>query len=178
MLSFITYITAITYIVFFNNLFILYKRRPNLQFFYKFFIIFSPGLLFVPRIISKITRPTFRNYWNDFFIQTNSLVEFLSSSINIFNLMMDNYFGIFYIQRIGILYFFFFLYPLVRKDLISIRVFSLIAIFILFNIGGFYPLGAGRTDLILFPLFLILISRSLYFLNLNTLFLQIFDLIF
>ena len=79
-------------------LFILYKRRPNLQF-YNFFIIFSPGLLFVPRIISKITRPTFRNYWNDFFIQTNSLVEFLSSSINIFNLMMDNYFGIFYIKE-------------------------------------------------------------------------------
>ena len=70
------------------------------------------------------------------------------------------------------------MYPLVRKDLISIRVFSLIAIFILFNIGGFYPLGAGRTDLILFPLFLILISRSLYFLNLNTLFLQISLILF
>jgi len=175
LICFVLSITSLPLLVLFSLilLFILYKRQLKFQSFYKFLVIFSPALLFIPRIISKISRPTFRNYWSDFFIQTSSVAEFFSSSINIFNLMMDNYFGVFYIQKIGILYFLFFLYPLILKDWTSVRVFSLIGIFIIFNIGGFYPLGAGRTDLILFPLFLILISRSFFFLNLNTLLIQI-----
>ena len=75
---------------------------------------------------------------------------------------MKGYFGFFYYERLAFIYFIFLLLPLFFKDKISLPAYLIVLIFIFFNFLKLYPLGGGRTDLILFPTVLFLISRSIY----------------
>jgi len=150
-------------ILFFVTLFLIVMfKRANLKNTMKSLVLFSPSFYFVPNVLEKLNRPSYREYWNEFFVNTNSIDKTLESISFIFNLVMKGYFGFFYYERLAFIYFIFLLLPLFLKDKISLPAYLIVLIFIFFNFLKLYPLGGGRTDLILFPTVLFLISRSIY----------------
>ena len=115
-------------------------------------------LLSVPSFLlinEKISRETYIPYWNEFFININSFLEFINSISFLSSLFMKGLFGN-ALWRIGLLIFLFSLvYSLIRRQ----ETFSAIVIFSLLgcSILKLYPLGAGRTDIIFYPFVLVLI---------------------
>ena len=142
-------------------------KRANLKNIMKSLVLFSPSFYFVPNVLDKLNRPSYREYWYDFFVNTSSIDQTLESISFIFNLVMKGYFGFFYYERLAFIYFIFLLLPLFFKDKTSLPAYFIVLIFIFFNFLKLYPLGGGRTDLILFPTLLFLISRSFSVLKLK-----------
>lgn len=142
-------------------------KRANLKNIMKSLVLFSPSFYFVPNVLDKLNRPSYREYWYDFFVNTSSIDQTLESISFIFNLVMKGYFGFFYYERLAFIYFIFLLLPLFFKDKTSLPAYFIVLIFIFFNFLKLYPLGGGRTDLILFPTLLFLISRSFLVLKLK-----------
>lgn len=142
-------------------------KRANLKNIMKSLVLFSPSFYFVPNVLDKLNRPSYREYWYDFFVNTSSIDQTLESISFIFNLVMKGYFGFFYYERFAFIYFIFLLLPLFFKDKTSLPAYFIVLIFIFFNFLKLYPLGGGRTDLILFPTLLFLISRSFSVLKLK-----------
>lgn len=142
-------------------------KRANLKNIMKSLVLFSPSFYFVPNVLDKLNRPSYREYWYDFFVNTSSIDQTLESISFIFNLVMKGYFGFFYYERFAFIYFIFLLLPLFFKDKTSLPAYFIVLIFIFFNFLKLYPLGGGRTDLILFPTLLFLISRSFLVLKLK-----------
>ena len=155
-------LSSLTLLVFFGIILLLiifYKKIiPNN--YLTLVIVFLPVSYFAPHIYRRINNPFYTEYWSSFFIQTSNLTEFIGSADFIFDLIMRNYFGIFYISGVSIIYFLFFLVPLFFKDNVSIPVYIILTVFLILNLLKFYPLGGGRTDLILFPFFVFIYSRA------------------
>ena len=80
---------------------------------------------------------------------------------------MKGYFGLFFYEPLSLLYFIFLLLPIIFRDKMVRPAYIILMIFLIFNILKLYPLGGGRTDLILFPFLLFVISRSISVLNLK-----------
>ena len=81
--------------------------------------------------------------------------------------LMKGYFGLFFYEPLSLLYFIFLLLPIIFRDKIAIPAYIILMTFLIFNFLKLYPLGGGRTDLILFPIFLFVISRSFSVLKLK-----------
>ena len=146
---------------------IILNKRIDIKNFIKALAIFSPSFFFIPNIIDKITRSAYREYWGTFFIDIESLSSFIQSATSIFNLVMKGYFGLFFYEPLSLLYFIFLLLPIIFRDKMVRPAYIILMIFLIFNILKLYPLGGGRTDLILFPFLLFVISRSISVLNLK-----------
>ncbi len=162
-------LSSLTLLVFFGIILflIILNKKINPRNYLITAIIFSPALYFAPNILKRINNPNYSDYWNSFFIQTNSFNDFIGSINFIFDLVMNGYFGFFYIERISFIYILLLLFPLFLKDKTSLPVYSVLLIFLFLNFLQFYPLGGGRTDLILFPLVVFIYSRTLFLLKLN-----------
>ncbi len=146
---------------------IILNKRIEIKNFFKALTIFSPSFFFIPNIVDKITRSTYREYWDTFFIDIESLSSFIQSATFIFNLVMKGYFGLFFYEPLSLLYFIFLLLPIIFRDKMAIPAYVILMTFMIFNILKLYPLGGGRTDLVLFPFFLFVISRSISVLKLK-----------
>ncbi len=168
-ISLLLSLASLTLLVFFGIILflIILNKKINPKNYFRTAIIFSPAIYFAPYIFKRINNSNYSDYWNPFFIQTTSFNDFVGSINFIFDLVMNGYFGSFYIARISFVYFLFLLVPLFLKDKISIPVYSVMLIFIFLNFLQFYPLGGGRTDLILFPLVVFIYSRTLFLLKIN-----------
>jgi len=126
--------------------------EQNRNLFLYFIFLSIPGFLVVN---DKISRETFQSYWDEFFINTDSFQEFISSMYFLFSLFIKGLFGD-SLWRIGLLIFFFSLvYSLIKRQTMfaTIVIFSLVACSIL----KLYPLGAGRSDVMFYPFVLLLI---------------------
>ena len=164
-LTLISFFIVTIFLIFLN-------KKFNIKKIIKILLISSPSVYFVPYILRKLNRPSYREYWDNFFIDTSSLSELIESSSFIFNLVMKGYFGLFFYEKFALLYFIFLLIPIFFKDKVSFPSYFILLVFICFNFLKLYPLGGGRTDLILFPVLLFIISRSIYLLNLKKQFLN------
>tara|TARA_B100001564_G_C20632389_1_gene667911 strand:- start:48 stop:1538 length:1491 start_codon:yes stop_codon:yes gene_type:complete len=168
-------VTSLTLLVLFliTIFLIILNKRVKVKNIFKSLVVFSPSLFFAPKILGKLNRPSYREYWSDFFVNTESLTELFESSFFIFNLIMKGYFGLIFYEKLAVFYFLFLLIPLFYKDKISIPAYSILLIFLVFNFLKFYPLGAGRTDLILLPVVVFIISRSFFVLKLRNQYLSV-----
>lgn len=168
-------ITSLTLLVLFliTLFLIVLNKKVKVKNIIKSFVVFSPSLFFAPNILGKLNRPSYREYWSDFFVNTGSLTEIFESSFFIFNLVMKGYFGLFFYEKLALFYFLFLLIPLFSKDKISIPAYLVLLIFLVFNFLKFYPLGGGRTDLILLPVVVFIISRSIFVLKLRNQYLSV-----
>ncbi len=162
-------LSSLTLLIFFGIILflIILNKKIKPKNYLRTVIIFSPAFYFAPYIFKRINNSNYSDYWDPFFVQTTSFNEFIASINFIFDLVMSGYFGVFYIESLSFVYLLFLLIPLFFKDKISSPVYLILLVFIFFNLLRFYPLGGGRTDLILFPLVIFIYSRSLFLLHLN-----------
>lgn len=162
-------LASLTLLIFFGIILflIILNKKIKPKNYFRTAIIFSPAFYFAPYIFKRINNANYSDYWEPFFVQTTSFNDFVASISFIFDLVMTGYFGVFYIAKVSFIYLLLLLVPLFFKDKISLPVYLILLIFIFFNLLKFYPLGGGRTDLILFPLVIFIYSRSLFLLNLN-----------
>lgn len=167
-LTLVSFFVVAIFLIFLNKKFDIKKIT-------KILLISSPSVYFVPYILRKLNRPSYREYWDNFFINTSSVSELIESSSFIFNLVMKGYFGLFFYEKFALLYFIFLLIPIFYKDKVSFPSYFILLVFTCFNLLKLYPLGGGRTDLILFPVLLFILSRSFYLLNLKK---QFFNTVF
>ena len=125
-------------------------------------LLLSFLLLAIPAFIvvnNKVSRISFKTYWEDFFINIDSFQEFTNSIYFLSALFIRGLFGG-TLWQIGLLIFSFaFIYSLIKKQ----ATFSIVVILslILCSIFKLYPLGAGRTDIIFYPFVLHLVINFL-----------------
>ena len=74
-------------------------KRANLKNIMKSLVLLSPSFYFVPNVLDKLNRPSYREYWNEFFVNTSSIDQTLESISFIFNLVMKGYFGFFLLRK-------------------------------------------------------------------------------
>ena len=130
------------------------KDKKNL--FLSFLLLAIPGFSIVN---NKISRISFKTYWEEFFINIDSVQGFIKSIYFLFSLFIKGLFGV-SLWQIGLLLFSFaFIYSLIKKQ----ETFSIVVILSLSlcSILKLYPLGAGRTDIIFYPFVLCLIINFL-----------------
>ena len=124
-----------------------------------------PILFFLNRILDKISRDSYSSYWNNFFLSSNDSIGVLNKISFISNMTFKSYFGFFYSDRLLFLLFFAILFSLFLN--LKSNLFSkfIIFAFIIFNVLKLYPLGTGRTDIILFPFYLSLIAEIVFYIK-------------
>jgi len=140
--------TTLLYLIFINKL-----KWSN---YFKFSFFLLPAYPYFVRIYRKLSRESYGEYWKDFFISTTIPSELFEKFISIFNLLFKSFFGYFYFDQA--------VYILLLGLLISFFIPErhaqfpklVLMVFFILNIFKLYPLGAGRTDIILFPFFLTL----------------------
>lgn len=146
----------------------------------KYLLVFVlPAILYLERIIDKVTRDGYGSYWENFFITSTIPEGLLTKFIFIFNMMFKSFFGYFY--RDQLVYLLVLLIFLQMFYKINENIFPKIIFlsFLFLNLLKLYPLGTGRTDIVLFPfvlvfvakivsLFLNKINRGSYFLLIST----------
>ncbi len=137
-------------------LYLIFINKIKWSYFLKFSFFVLPIYPYFLRIYRKLSRESYSEYWRDFFISSAIPTEFFEKFISIFNLLFKSFFGysyfdqLVYVLLLGLLVSFF-----IYEKNAEFPKFVLITFFIL-NIFKLYPLGAGRTDIILFPFFLVL----------------------
>jgi len=152
----------------------------------KYLMVFIvPVILYFERIIDKVTRDGYGSYWENFFITTTTSEGLFTKFIFIFNMMLKSFFGYFYKDQLVyllVLLIFLSIFYKINENLFPKIVFIS---FIFLNILKLYPLGTGRTDIVLFPfalvfvakiasLFLDKLNRVSYFLLISTILIFIF----
>ena len=122
-----------------------------------------PILIFSNQIIDKITRESYEQYWKNYFVSTDSFSEFLESFKFLTSLVFKNVFSALYHDYFYYAFILLLLAPLLLKKpkYISFSYFVLI-IFIFLNVFRLYPLGGGRTEIVLIPFFTSILSFSIY----------------
>lgn len=133
--------------------------RINRSIFPYFAFSVLPILYFLNRILDKINRESYSLYWENFFLSSNDSISILNKISFIFNMIFKSYFGFLYFDRLLYLVFFVFLFSLFLNSTSNLFSKFIIFAFIVFNVLKFYPLGTGRTDIILFPYYLSLIAE-------------------
>jgi len=128
------------------------------------YLIFSglPILFFLNRILEKINRDSYNSYWENFFISNTVSSGFFNKLTFIFNMIFKSYFGFIYSDRMLLLLLFIILFSIFLN--LKSNLFSkyLIFLFLALNFLQLYPLGTGRTDIILFPFYLSLIAEVIF----------------
>lgn len=124
-------------------------------------VIILPATFYFERIIDKVTRDAYGAYWENFFLVSSSAGNLFENFIFIFNMLFKSYFGIFYKDQLVYL-----LIPLLFGTIfykVKLNLFPNLVFlaFLFFNILKLYPLGTGRTDIVLFPFVLVFIASIL-----------------
>ena len=128
----------------------------------KLIVIFIPIVFYFERVINKVTQVEFTDYWSNFFISFESFDAFYSKIVFIFNMIFKSYFGFIYFDQMVLILMSFFIFSIFSKNrLISFSNLYFLA-FLCANILQIYPLGAGRTDLVLFPFVLSIFSHTTF----------------
>lgn len=122
-----------------------------------------PVLFFSNRILNKINRDSYSSYWENYFITNSDSIGIFNKISFIFNMTFKSYFGFVYTDILFFLMFSIILFSLVIN--LKSNLFSkyIIFVFIFLNILQLYPLGTGRTDIILFPFYLSLIAEVVFY---------------
>ena len=124
----------------------------------KLFVIFIPIIFYLNRIINNVSQEEYLDYWGNFFISLSSFEAFYNKTYFIFNMIFKSYFGFIYFDQMisVLLILLIFSSFLVSKD--SIFPILVVGAFLFANILKIYPLGTGRTDIVLFPFVIALFS--------------------
>ena len=124
-----------------------------------------PVLFFSNRILNKINRESYSSYWENYFITNSDSIGIFNKISFIFNMTFKSYFGFIYTDILLFLMFFIILFSLLIN--LNSNLFSkcIIFAFIFLNILQLYPLGTGRTDIILFPFYLSLIAEVILYIQ-------------
>lgn len=130
------------------------KDKKNL--FLSLLLLAIPGFSIVNK---KIARISFETYWDEFFINIDSVQGFIKSIYFLFSLFIKGLFGSSLWQIALLLFSFAFIYSLIKKQ----ETFSIVVILSLSlcSILRLYPLGGGRTDIMFYPFVLCLIINFL-----------------
>jgi len=124
-------------------------------------VIILPATFYFERIVHKVTRDAYGAYWENFFLLSSGAGNLFENFIFIFNMLFKSYFGIFYKDQLVYL-----LIPLLFGTIfykVKLNLFPNLVFlaFLFFNILKLYPLGTGRTDIVLFPFVLVFIASIL-----------------
>lgn len=115
-------------------------------------ILISPLLIFGNQIIEKVTRESYESYWGNFFISVDSTNNFFSSFKFLTSLAFKNIFSSFYYEAFYYIFIIILLLPLlIKKPNFVVFSYVIVLSFIGLNIFRLYPLGGGRTDIVLIP---------------------------
>jgi len=132
----------------------------NLKYWLVFFI---PVIIYFERILDKVSREAYSSYWENFFITSSVSSELFNKFTFIFNMLFKSYFGFFYKDQLVyllILVIFAVILYKFKQNLFPKLVFLA---FLLLNLLKLYPLGTGRTDIVLFPFILVFVGEVLNF---------------
>ena len=155
MLTICCFIFSNILIIYFIYPIIQYLRKQNLN--YKNVIYLIVLIPFGLNSLLKITNINFNSYWNDFYSNNIFDIEsFYYNSILFLRSFLD--LGYLYIVFLVIFSGMIILFKN-NRNLFFLNVVPLFII-LLFNLLNVYPLGGGRTDIILFPF----IFYSIYYL--------------
>jgi len=124
-------------------------------------VIVLPATFYIERIVDKVTRDAYGSYWENFFIVSSKSGNLIENFIFIFNMLFKSYLGIFYRDQLVYLLIpilFGIIFYKVKLNLFPKLVFLS---FLVLNILKLYPLGTGRTDIVLFPFVLVFIASIL-----------------
>lgn len=128
----------------------------------KLFLIFIPIIFYLNRIINKVSQEEYSDYWGNFFISYSSFEAFFNKTFFIFNMIFKSYFGFIYFDQMMFILLLLLIFSsfLVSKDF-TFPIF-VVGVFLFANILKIYPLGTGRTDIVLFPFVIALFSGLVF----------------
>lgn len=126
----------------------------------KFIILVSSLIVltfpFIDNLLRKLSRVSNGGYWDNFFINTQSLSDFFESFYFLNQLLMKSIFPIFPHPVFVLLIFISIIAVMFRRnELVLFSFLGLVSLY-LFSLMKFYPLGGGRTDLLFLPFSIIL----------------------
>ena len=123
------------------------------------FLAISFPIFFINIIIRKVERPNFGLYWDEFFIETSTLVEFTNSFLFLNSLLLQSLLGNIYNRLAPLAFLFCIAYALYkRKEVTNLSVGIIATLYFLSSLE-IYPLGAGRTDILFLPFLIIVIAN-------------------
>ena len=148
-------------VIFFLLLFLL--REKSLKLILSFSAFGVLLFFFQSNLLSKIQRVSQGGYWDDFFLNTSSIENFLSSFYFLNQLFVKSIISLFIHPIMTFILFVAILVVFVKRN--NIVNFSFVLILSLYFLSSLrlYPLGGGRTDIIFLPFGIILIVNLISF---------------